>query len=298
MELRHLKYFVTVVNEKHFSRAAEKLHLVQPALSMQIRDMEQELGTTLLRRTTRNIELTEAGALFYDEAVRTLEQADRAIYIAKRAGKGLIGTIRIGYAGNAILSGILPKKLRRYRRDYPDVEVELLETPLMKCAQAILEDRLDVCFMPSFLDKAPTGLACRKLADFPWIIAMASSHPLTKYFSLTAGMLRNESFILYSGPKATNGHGAVLQRLMGRHLKVAYKSANAFSVIALATAGYGITLLPGSYLSVYIPRLTYRLIRNFKERSDITLYYRVNEDRPVVNAFINSANTEEDSFGT
>src|ERR1700722_17537746 len=105
MDLRHLRYFLAVAEEGHFGRAAERLHIVQPALSMQIKALEGELGTPLFTRTSRRVELTQAGALLRVEAERTLAQAARAKAIVQRAARGEVGHLRIAYTGGAAFSG-------------------------------------------------------------------------------------------------------------------------------------------------------------------------------------------------
>lgn len=293
MELRHLRYFVTVVQEMHFGRAAEKLHMVQPALSMQIKDLEEEVGTPLLRRTTRRIELTEAGALFYEEALRTLNQAGRALKLARRAGRGQIGSLRVGYAGNAVLSGIMPNLLDRYRQACPDVALDLQELPLTTQAkEALLEDRMDVCFAPSFQQPTPPTLRAHSLAAWPWVIGMNETHHLAQHGMLAVKLLQDEEFVLYTDA-SNEGHPLLLTRLLGRPPKISYRSANAFTVVALAVAGYALAMLPGSYLDINIPGLVCRRVKDFRAQSDITLYYRAREDRPVVRAFLELATPEQ-----
>src|SRR3977135_156950 len=107
MELRHLRYFLAVAEEGHFGRAAQRLHIVQPALSMQIRALEAELGPPLFERTSRQVLLTEAGVLFRVEAERTIQQAARAKDVAQRAARGEVGSVRIGFVGNASFGGKL-----------------------------------------------------------------------------------------------------------------------------------------------------------------------------------------------
>lgn len=116
MDLRQLRYFLAVAQEKHFGRAAQTLNIVQPALSMQIRALEEELGGALFVRTSRSVELTEAGKLFQAEAQRTLDQAEFARRSVERSLRGETGTVRIGFAGNAIFSGQLMQDLRFFRK--------------------------------------------------------------------------------------------------------------------------------------------------------------------------------------
>ena len=119
MDLRQLRYFVATAEELHFGRAAERVHIAQPALSIQIKALEDTLGVQLLSRTNRVVTLTEAGRLFLKEARRTLEQAQHAAVVARRAGRGEIGRIEIGYSADTSYSGVLSGVLRQYKRRVP-----------------------------------------------------------------------------------------------------------------------------------------------------------------------------------
>jgi DNA-binding transcriptional LysR family regulator len=130
MELRHLRYFLTVAEEGHFGRAAERLHIVQPALSMQVRALETELGTALFERTSRRVVLTEAGVLFRVEAERTVQQAARAKDVAQRAARGEVGTVRIGFVAPATFAGKLAADVSSFKLAYPEVDIELTELSL------------------------------------------------------------------------------------------------------------------------------------------------------------------------
>src|SRR3954470_16761966 len=119
MELRHLRYFVAVAEELHFSRAARRLHLAQPPLSRQIKQLEDDLGVRLLERTKRRVELTAAGRVFLDDARRLLSQADEAVAAARRVGRGETGRLAVGFIGSATY-GVLPEILRVFHRRFPD----------------------------------------------------------------------------------------------------------------------------------------------------------------------------------
>lgn len=118
MELRHLRYFLAVAEEGHFGRAAERLNIVPPTLSMQIKALEEELGGPLFLRTSRKVELTEAGRLLQVEAQRTLDQAENARLAVQRSIRGESGRVRVGFAGNAVFSGKLTADLREFRQAY------------------------------------------------------------------------------------------------------------------------------------------------------------------------------------
>ena len=150
MDLRHLRYFLSVAEEGHFGRAAKRLHIVQPALSMQIRALEAELGATLFERTSRRVLLTEAGTLFRIEAERTLQQAARAKEVAQRAGRGEVGSVRIGFVGNAAFAGKLASDVSSFRLAYPQVDLELTELAPLRQVEAIHSGQLDAGYVYEF----------------------------------------------------------------------------------------------------------------------------------------------------
>ena len=122
MELRHFRYFVALAEELHFGRAAKRLHISQPPLSQQIAALEEMIGVPLLRRTSRAVELTEAGRRFLGEARETIAQAENAVALARRAAKGEIGKLQVGFVP---VCGVIPAAVRRYMVRYPDVRVSL-----------------------------------------------------------------------------------------------------------------------------------------------------------------------------
>src|SRR5216684_478662 len=125
MELRHLRYFVGVGEEQHFGRAAERLHIAQPALSRQIQDLEKEIGFPLFDRLPRGVKLSAAGKLFLEDARRILAEVQEATRRAERVAKGKAGTLRVGFMETISWHGALPKALRRFRKRQPDVELQL-----------------------------------------------------------------------------------------------------------------------------------------------------------------------------
>src|ERR1700675_1790042 len=150
MELRHLRYFLTVAEEGHFGRGGERLHIVQPALSMQVRALETELGTALFERTSRRVLLTEAGVLFRVEAERTIQQAARAKDVAQRAARGEVGTVRIGFVAAATFAGKLAADLNSFKLAYPKVDIDVTELLPLGQVEAISSGHLDVGYSYGF----------------------------------------------------------------------------------------------------------------------------------------------------
>ena len=148
MDLRHLRYFVAVAEELHFGRAAARLHIAQPALSQQIRRLEEELQASLLRRTKRHVELTEAGRIFVQEARATLAQAERAVRLAQRATRGEIGRLGVGLC-TWIDTTYIPKAIRTFGERHPEVELELHSLASPEQLSALRDGRINVGFARS-----------------------------------------------------------------------------------------------------------------------------------------------------
>lgn len=286
MDLRHLRYFLAVAEEGHFGRAAERLCIVQPALSMQIRALEQELGAPLFLRTSRRVELTDAGAVFRVEAERTLAQAERAKQVFQRAARGETGNIRIGFAANAAFAGRLSQDLRRFHALCPDVELELREMAPSSQIDAILAGRLDLGYAQAYGLILEDALKTDLIGGWPWLIAMSDDHALARRKHVKAAHIVDEPFILYAADGLDQGQWAVLGELLGREPRIAFRVANTLTVLALAAAGLGIALVPAPLGQVNIPKITYRPLTGVERHSQLLLLSRARETNGAVNAFL------------
>src|SRR5919106_428717 len=146
MELRHLRYFIAVAEQLNFRRAAEQLHVAQPPLSKQIRDLEDELGVQLFQRSKRRVQLTEVGRVFLGEARETLNQAEQAARAARRANCGEIGRLIVGFVMSATCS-VLPDVVRMFRKRYPGVELVMEESSTGQAIEDLHSRRLHVAFV-------------------------------------------------------------------------------------------------------------------------------------------------------
>src|ERR1700756_5004470 len=152
MELRHLRYFVSVGEEEHYGRAAEHLHVAQPALSRQIQDLEQEIGFSLFERLPRGVKLSAAGKLFLTDARRILQEVEEAKLRAERVAKGKAGTLRVGFVEALSWHGVVPNSFRRFRRRQPDAELELHPMLSNPQVEAVRSGKLDAGFIFSLAE--------------------------------------------------------------------------------------------------------------------------------------------------
>ncbi len=147
MELRHLRYFLAIVAERHFTRAAKKLGMAQPPLSQQIRQLEGEVGTPLFTRTARGVTLTAAGEAFLPHAEAALREVERARTAARRASHGDLGTLRVGFTSAASLNPLVPAAISGFREAYPDVELRLVVQATTPLLVQMSQDLIDVAFV-------------------------------------------------------------------------------------------------------------------------------------------------------
>src|SRR5919201_991872 len=197
MELRHLRSCVAVAEDLRFGRSAARLHIAQPPLIRQIRDLEREVGTPLFDRVPRGAELTPAGLAFLPEARLTLAQAERARRTAQRAARGEIGRLRVGFVEAAIYSGVLPDVLGFFRMHLPDIGLSLFEMDSVQQAEAFREGRIDLGILHSPPPDADRWLRVEPVYTDPLIAAVPHTHRLAGRARIALGDLAAEPFVLF-----------------------------------------------------------------------------------------------------
>ncbi|KFG95237.1 LysR family transcriptional regulator [Burkholderia paludis] len=275
MDLRHFRYFLAVAEEGHFGRAAERLHIVQPALSVQIRALEEELGTPLFERSTRKVALTDAGRLLLLEARRTLEQAERAKTLIQRAARGETGIVRIGFVGNAVATGRLSEDLTEFHARWPGVELDLSEMAPAAQQEAILAGRLDIGYCPALGVAFDEKLAVQTVGNWSWEVVMSVRHPLAKRRVVNVAAIADEPFILYGADGDDEGHLATLRQMLGREPRIAHKVNSTLSVLALAAAGLGLALTPEPLNRIAAPNVVHRKLAGSVPKSKLVVISRI-----------------------
>jgi len=188
VELRHLRYFAAVAAHGSFSRAAGNLHLTQPALSRQVKDLEDELGVPLFVRGSNAVTLTEAGELFYEEARDLLARADQAIQRVR--GKVQHETLRVGYAPS-LTTGIMPGALEKFQTATPRVDLELIDVSPREMADLARQGRLDLMIAPAGFESAVPGFQWMELRRMALVLVMPATHPLAKLKKVPPARLRD-----------------------------------------------------------------------------------------------------------
>ncbi|RUT42414.1 LysR family transcriptional regulator [Pseudomonas sp. PAMC 29040] len=288
MELRHLRYFLAVAQEGHFGRAAERLNIVQSALSVQIKALEDELGGPLFIRTTRKVTLTQAGEVLKREAQHTVDQAEHARRAVKRSLSGGSGIVRVGFAGNAVFSGRLMEDVRAFHAEHSDVEIQLQEMAPLLQGEAILSGRLDVGYTSGHSINNTNDSILQKtcVGEYPVIAAMSSDHMLVPHGHLTPTLLINHPLILYTADDRYKTLEPALERAMGCEPFIAYRVASTLTVLALAASGLGVALVPAPLMQVQIPGLVYRPFVSNELNANLFVLSRNAETTGAVKAFL------------
>jgi DNA-binding transcriptional LysR family regulator len=272
LESRRLHCFLVVAEELHFGRAAERLDIAQSALSKQVKELEKSLGLRLLNRGRRSaISLTESGRTLFADASIGVEQLGRAERSARRAARGEIGSVSIGYVTSAALCGLLPQTLDRFRRILPEVQLELhaMETP--RQLAALSEGLIDVGFLRPRREYAAGITACIVHSE-PMLIAIAANHPLAKK-RVDLHSLAEQTFIIPQFDENTGfaEHLANLASSGGFEPKKVTHVRDFVTAITLASGGYGVVPVPRCMLSINMRNIAYKMIHGYVGAAELAV---------------------------
>ncbi|SKA75887.1 DNA-binding transcriptional regulator, LysR family [Prosthecobacter debontii] len=254
MELRHLRSFQTVAEELNYSRAAEKLHVAQSALSRTIADLEFEMEVKLLERSTHGVALTEAGTLFLSKVRLILEDTRDAVAEAQRRARGETGTLRIGFIGT-LSHSLLPHLLQTYRAQYPSVDLILSELGPTPQRERIHSGHLDCGFIGFAVESPDPGLEMIVVAEDDLMAAIPSNHPLAKQSTVGLADLKDEAFYLTAQANAPvfNPWLMKLCENAGFQPRIARETDRAATVLNYVAAGFGVSLFPARIASFATP---------------------------------------------
>jgi DNA-binding transcriptional LysR family regulator len=276
MELRHLRYFIQVASDLHFARAATRLGISQPPLSQQIRQLEDEIGVRLFERTSRRVALTPAGTLFLDAARETIRQADRAVEIARRAARGELGALMVGFNPSAPFIPQVALAINAYRRTYPDVQLSLTEMAAPDQILAVESRALDIGFVRHFGPPAlPEAIASTRLLSEGLFVAMRADHPLATRTALRLADIAGEPMVVYGRDRS----GCFSERLFamiregGQEPVIAQRVGEASTLLGLVAAGVGVTIVAASLCALQSTGLTYLPLLDAQARTDMWLIH-------------------------
>ena len=285
MEFRQLRYFVTVAQELHFGKAAERLQITQPALSKQIRVLETELAIELFIRTKRTVKLTKAGEVFLEQAQQLLQQAERAIKLAKRTALGEVGRLTIGFTATATYT-VLPELIGRFRVRYPQVEVEMLELCTEAQVTALNQGEIDLGFLHPPIDSR--GLELYPILAEEFVAVLPKQHYLLSKQSLSLKDLAQESFILHprlEGPFLYDGFFKLCHQA-GFQPQIVKEVGSHQTRICFVAAGMGITFIPIGLQRLVNKDLVCKLIEDLPIKLELAAAWRSVVTMPILPEFL------------
>jgi DNA-binding transcriptional LysR family regulator len=285
MELRHLRYFVVVAEVENFHRAAERLSIVQSAVSRQIQDLEAELGVRLFERRHRRVTLSAMGKIYLEEARRILNDVDRANERVRRISSGQLGTLRVGFQATG-RHALIPESFRLYRSTFPGVELKLTPLNSLNQVNAIREGSLDAGFMhrPTPSD----DLASLEIAVEDFSLALPAKHPLTSRTTLYLKDLVEENFIWIPRTLAPGIYEGLLNACLAGGLvpRVVQEAVNEWMLLNLVSVGMGLAFIPSTAEQYWQQDISFRKVADFSVPTPLELVWHRENRLPSLQKFI------------
>ena len=287
MEHRLLRYFVTVAEELHFGRAAARLHLAQQPLSAAIKRLEDQIGVRLFERTSRKVELTEAGRLFLMEAKVILQRTTAAIALAQRAERGEVGRLAVGYAAGT-LHNVLPASVRRFQERYPGVELTLQELSSPEIEAALVKGEVLVGLLcpPVINPELQAEVVLRE----PLILALPDAHALAKRSEIPLQAVAAEPFVIYQRAVKPAYYDTIVSlcREVGFTPRIVQEVATEAAVMGLVAAGMGVALVSWSQQSTQLQGVVYRSLEGPTAEVALVISWLRNNESLLVRSFLNT----------
>ena len=284
MDLRRLRYFCAVAEELHFGRAAERMHVVQSAVSQQLKLLEQELGFSLLQRSRQGVKLTLQGSVFLPEARAILSRVEAGMQRVRALADGLVGRLVIGFVDNVLWS-TLPPLLREFRAKRPMVELILKPMDRVAQTEALRASTIDIGILPS----PPPGqeIATSLLVGAPMLAALPASHPLAAREHLALAELAEERFVLFPPTMRSRILDLIVAACAdaGFAPRVAQEAEQMHTLLALVSAELGVTLVPEWVARAHPAGVTYVPIEDRMPPYELLLAWRSDSLNPAIAVF-------------
>lgn len=260
MELRHLRYFVTVAEEEHITRAAARLGIQQPPLSQQIKLLEEEIGVELFERSPRKIRLNGAGKVFLSDARRILGLVQESVQRVRQYELGREGALIIGMTSSSSMHPLTMGIFQRFREAYPLFSLQIDEGANNDLMTMVEEERLDFAFVRTDVKRFP-HLACRTLADESMVVAIPQAHPLARGAGpIGLNALQSTDLLVYRNVSGSGICETLFEHLAQRGIKprIVSETERMMSAINMAAAGFGVAVVPKSLQAFRLPNMVYR----------------------------------------
>lgn len=293
METRRLEYFLAVVRERSFRRAAETLYISQPALSQQIQRLEQEVGAVLINRSVHPFEMTEAGKHLLIRSQRVLEELRDIEDVAAKARMGKVGRLKVGIAPSLMYSAI-PGLIRAFRKTHPDVEFSLHREGTETIMELVAQQRFDLGML--FSQPEHAGLRWEKLYEDAFVVVLPADHPLAERSTVSISHLRNEVFLMLTRQGVPDLHDAIIaacatagfspRSIETRFQAFHVEGAGYVDQIGLVAAGYGVAVIPGGVATLSLGTIVYRPLVRPTITIPTSLCWSTHSREPTVTNFV------------
>lgn len=285
MDMRHLRCFVAVSEELHFGRAAERLHLTQPPVSLAIKELEEELGVVLLERTSRRISLTRVGEDALRDARAVLSAADTMRRRAHEAAQGLVGSLSIGFISIPAYS-FLPSSLQSFTESFGRVKLDLQEGVTDQILQNVESGSLDIGLIFR-IPELPASMNFRLVQEEPLVIALHDSHTLAVSKSIALEALSQERFIGFERQYGPLMFDAIVATCMRHGFSPnLFHARQMHTIVSLVSGGIGVALVPGSVQALHREGVVYRNMKGEKTIVETIAVWRRSDESPLVKAFL------------
>lgn len=293
MDIRQMRYFAAVAQELNFRRAAERLNLSQPPLSMQIKALEEEIGTPLFIRSQRKVELTRAGQALLGHVRQTIKQFDQTTEYARQIARGEAGRLRIGFTASVPMHDAFPRILKTFRQSYPKITVEVMHVQTSEQIRMIGDRDLDLGFLRPPYPSAPLrGIQLVPMWQDQLAVFLCSDHPLAgMHQGIPIALLQSEGFVTFTRQAGCGlfEHVAALCGKAGFVPNVVQQSRDGSAILGFVAAGVGVSILPAVYAKAGIAHVDHRVLQSESAMSEVSLAYDAAEGSPLVQRFLEIA---------
>ncbi|MBT9315430.1 LysR substrate-binding domain-containing protein [Leptothoe spongobia] len=284
MELRHLRYFLAVAEELHFGRAAIRLQMAQPPLSQQIKQLETELGVQLFARTRRKVSLTRAGEVLQQEVQQIFQQVEQAVSRTQQASRGEVGRLAIAFVSSAMYS-LLPDYLKRFREQYPQVDIILHELSTQEQIQGLLGNHLDIGFMRPPIDQEM--LKAQPVLQEPLVVALPVNHHLVTQKNVAIQTLQGELFVLFPRSMATRLYDQIISLCHQGDFSptVVQHATQMQTILSLVAAEIGVAIVPESLQNLQRRGVCFRPFTEPTPQAEVCVVWKHNQVTPTMETF-------------
>lgn len=285
LEFRHLRYFIALAEELHYGRAAQRLAISQPPLSVAIQQLEANVGARLFDRDSKGVRLTPAGETFRLSAQALLSRAEDACALAREVQAGEVGRLRLGFVGSTLFHG-LASWLQEFQTRYPKVEVVVVELNSQDQIEALLHEELDLALVHT--DRLPPGLASRPLYSEPFLACLPAGHPMATKRQVALASLSDQPFILFSRKGSPDYHARIIEmcRSQGFYPRLQHEGRHWLSVVSLVAQGLGVSIVPAAFKQAGIQGAVFKPLTESIEASAVFAAWRRDSPEAVREHFL------------